>query len=604
MATAAPVPNEGRDGACIIDGDTPAVLDRSGLSCGVHSNTARNDHPSMPPHETSLHEPLPFAAVLDSAGIATARLLDAALEAAEMGAWRYSFPDHRVYLSPRAQLLYGVDGPCLDRDDATVRRIVHPDDIEAMQEAMRGACNPDGDGRYVVEYRVRRPGGGWRWLSAWGICEFGDDAPLRQPVMMSGASRDITARKHAELFSEAQKRSLEMIVRGAPLGDVLADLTRVVEAQADGEVVASILFLDDEGRLRNGASPSLPAEYVAAIDGLKADPSIGTCSAAASTCRTVVTVDIDNDPAWSALKHLPLNLGLRAAWSQPITDGNGRVLGTFGTYFRSCRGPSASERQAVEILSRTAALAIERARDDQALRDGERRLREADRHKDEFLAALSHELRNPLAPLRTALQLLRTDAAESARGRLLDTMDRQVNQLVRLVDDLLEVSRISRGAVELRNERLDAASVVALAIETSEPVIRAAGHDLSVESPDHPVWINGDRVRLAQILSNLLNNAAKYSNAGGRIVVRTSEHAGEAWISVRDGGVGIDPESMARLFDLFVRGPESDRRHREGLGVGLALARRLAELHGGSLSGASEGPGRGSEFTLRLPVDR
>jgi len=175
---------------------------------------------------------------------------------------------------------------------------------------------------------------------------------------------------------------------------------------------------------------------------------------------------------------------------------------------------------------------------------------------------------------------------------------------VRLVDDLLEVSRISRGAVDLRNERLDAASVVALAIETSEPVIRAAGHDLSVESPDRPVWINGDRVRLAQILSNLLNNAAKYSNAGGRIVVRTSEHAGEARISVRDSGVGIDPESMARLFDLFVRGPESDRRHREGLGVGLALARRLAELHGGSLSGASEGPGRGSEFTLRLPADR
>ena len=108
----------------------------------------------------------------------------------------------------------------------------------------------------------------------------------------------------------------------------------------------------------------------------------------------------------------------------------------------------------------------------------------------------------------------------------------------------------------------------------------------------------------AQILSNLLNNAAKYSNAGGRIVVRTTEHAGEAWISVRDSGVGIDPESMARLFDLFVRGPESERRHREGLGVGLALARRLAELHGGSLSGTSEGAGRGSEFTLRLPLDR
>jgi signal transduction histidine kinase len=464
------------------------------------------------------------------------------------------------------------------------------------------ACDPAGDGRYRVEYRVRRREGGWRWLSVWGLVEFDDDDGRRRAVSMTGASRDITASKQAEVFAHAQKHSLELIVDGAPLSEVLTYLTRVIERQSDEQVVAAILFLDAEGRLRNGASPSLPHDYVAAIDGLKAEPHVGTCSAAAATCRTVVTPDIENDPGWAAIKHLPLNIGLRAAWSQPITARDGRVLGTFGTYFRSCRQPSAAERQAVEILSRTAALAIERAHVDEALRQTERKLRDEDRRKNEFLAALSHELRNPLAPLRTALQLLQMDDRKQTRDRLIQTMDRQVNQLGRLVDDLLEVSRISRGALELRREPVDIASVITLAVETSEPVIKSAEHELSFHVPDHPVWVYGDRARLAQILSNLLNNAARYTEPGGRIAIRAQVHHGEVLISVRDNGAGIEPSALSQLFELFARGPESAQQNREGLGVGLALARRLADMHGGSLVGASEGLGKGSEFTLRLPV--
>ncbi len=156
--------------------------------------------------------------------------------------------------------------------------------LNLVTDAQRLACTPDGDGRYALEDPVRRIEGGWRWLSVWGIVEFDDDGEGRRPVAMTGASRDITANKQAEMFSQAQKESLELVVRGAPLADVLAYLTRVVERQSDDQVVASILFLDDEGRLRNGAAPSLPADYLQAIDGLKADPQVGTCAAAAATC--------------------------------------------------------------------------------------------------------------------------------------------------------------------------------------------------------------------------------------------------------------------------------------------------------------------------------
>jgi signal transduction histidine kinase/ActR/RegA family two-component response regulator len=553
------------------------------------------------PHPGDAEIPADPLVPLDSDGV-SARILDAAMEAAEMGPWRYAFADHVCYLSPRAQVLYGIEGSHFIRDEAAVQRLLHPDDLAGVKQALRIATDPRGDGRYAVEYRARRPQGGWRWLSVWGLVEFDHGGEQRRPLTMTGASRDITAGKRAEMFAEAQKRSLELVVSGAPLSEVLTYLTRIVERQSDEQSVAAILFLDEEGRLRNGASPNLPAEYVAAIDGLKAEPHIGTCSAAASTCRVVVTPDIENDPGWATIKHLPLGLGLRAAWSQPILSRDGRVLGTFGTYFPTCRMPSLAERDAVEILSRTAALAIERARVDEALRDSERRMRESDRQKDEFLAALSHELRNPLAPLKTALHLLRTDPGAPSPWPLVDTMDRQVAQLVRLVDDLLEVSRISRGTLELRKAPVDVADVIALAVETSEPVIHAAGQELRLERPGAPVWVLGDPVRLAQVLSNLLNNAAKYTEPGGHITLRADVEADAVEVSVTDTGVGIEPAAIPGLFELFARGPHAERRHRQGLGVGLALARRLAEMHDGSLVGVSDGPGHGSRFTLRLPV--
>ena len=233
-----------------------------------------------------------------------------------------------------------------------------------------------------------------------------------------------------------------------------------------------------------------------------------------------------------------------------------------------------------------------------ATRESEEALRAADRRKDEFIAMLSHELRNPLAPLRNGLEILRMQHQRAVdASRTHDMMERQLGYLVRLVDDLLEMSRINQGTLELRRERVTLASVVTAAVETSEPLIREAGHHLDVAMPQVPIWLDGDPVRLGQIASNLLNNAARYTERGGRIWLGAEVRRDRVTLSVRDTGIGFAPEAAAGFFELFHRGSRS-----KGLGIGLTIARRLAEMHGGTIRASSEGPGRGACFTLDLPL--
>ena len=229
-------------------------------------------------------------------------------------------------------------------------------------------------------------------------------------------------------------------------------------------------------------------------------------------------------------------------------------------------------------------------------------LRETDRVKDEFLATLSHELRNPLAPIRNAVALLRRTTADPARTeRALAIMDRQLNQLVRLTDDLLDVSRITRNRLELRRERIDLRVVVQSAVETTQPLIDAAGHMLGVELPDTPLWADGDFTRLAQAFANLLNNAVKYTDRGGRIDVAANVEDDEIVVRVSDTGIGISPDLLPRIFDMFMQLEHSTDRARSGLGIGLTLARRLIELHGGTIQAHSAGTGAGTTFEVRLP---
>jgi PAS domain S-box-containing protein len=239
-----------------------------------------------------------------------------------------------------------------------------------------------------------------------------------------------------------------------------------------------------------------------------------------------------------------------------------------------------------------------RKREEQALRD-------ADARKDEFLAILAHELRNPLAPLRTSLHLLRIAGSDKAiTGQALDVMDRQIRQLVRLVDDLLDISRISTGKLELKLERIDLKLVVERALETARPLLAVRKQRLKVELPAAPMPIDADPTRLAQVLINLLNNAGKFSAPGSEVALSVAREGDMASIGVEDQGIGIAPGMLAAIFQMFVQADTSLEREQAGLGVGLSLARYLVELHGGTIAAASEGRGRGSRFTVRIPLAR
>ena len=255
-------------------------------------------------------------------------------------------------------------------------------------------------------------------------------------------------------------------------------------------------------------------------------------------------------------------------------------------------------------LSREGATAILVALQDITERKAaEQALKEAARRKDEFLATLAHELRGPLAPLRNMLEVMKRagndgDLIKQARA----TMDRQVSQMTRLIDDLLDLSRISRDKIELKRERLELASVVYHAVEASRPFSDSAGHELSVALPLEPIYLDADPVRITQVIGNLLNNACKYTESGGNIWLSAERQGSDLVMKVKDTGVGIPTDMLSRIFEMFAQVGRSLEQSQGGLGIGLTLVKRLVELHGGSVEAFSEGPGRGSEFVVRLPA--
>ncbi len=287
----------------------------------------------------------------------------------------------------------------------------------------------------------------------------------------------------------------------------------------------------------------------------------------------------------------------------PLRIGE-RVLGSLAV-----AGAAEDEARTLEALAERAAVALENARLFGSLqreivraRAAEGELQDANRRKDEFLAMLSHELRNPLAPIRNAVEVIRRLApAESRLTMARDVIDRQVTLLARLVEELLDVSRISEGKIALRREPLELAKIVVQGIDAVRPLVEARRQHLAVQLPAGPAWVSADAARLAQVIANLLNNACKYTQEGGRIEVSASAAAGEAVVTVSDNGAGIDAQLLPRVFDLFVQGERSLDRAQGGLGIGLTLARRLTEMHQGRLEAASDGPGRGATFRLVLP---
>ena len=246
----------------------------------------------------------------------------------------------------------------------------------------------------------------------------------------------------------------------------------------------------------------------------------------------------------------------------------------------------------------------ERRRLEDNLRESAAELSAADRRKDEFLATLAHELRNPLAPIRSALEVMRlTGDDPQTVAQSCAIMERQLAQMVRLVDDLLDLSRITRSRLELRRERAELSAILTSAIETSRPLIEESRHELVVSLPDRPVYLDADVTRLAQVFSNLLNNGAKYTPPGGKIWLAAQVEAGQIVVRVRDTGIGIAADSLPRVFAMFAQVDNSRERTQGGLGIGLTLVKRLVSMHGGSIEAHSPGLGQGSEFVVSLPLD-
>lgn len=307
---------------------------------------------------------------------------------------------------------------------------------------------------------------------------------------------------------------------------------------------------------------------------------------------------LDGQPAWS---HLPMVVLVREHGASPA--GN-RMLESLDNVTVLDR--PVSTRSMISAVQS----ALRDRRNQYRIRDqieqqkrAEQALVVADQRKDEFLATLAHELRNPLAPIRTGLQILsKTPGADAQTRRLYEIMDRQMVQMVKLIDELLEISRISTGKVVLHKERTDVRQVIRVGLEGSQPMVDAARHTLAVSLTDQPVWVYGDPARLAQVVSNLVNNAAKYTPDGGRIDVRMRHDDGHVEVIVEDNGVGIPDNMLTQVFDMFAQVNRTLDRAQGGLGIGLALVRRLMELHGGSVQAYSDGPDQGSRFTLRMPA--
>ncbi len=376
------------------------------------------------------------------------------------------------------------------------------------------------------------------------------------------------------------------------LGPVLHEVLRAVTGILDTDMGLLLLHDAEHQELFPGASTGLSEEYLGQVGRLRT--AEGTLGGAVARRDQLVIEDVDHSPLFLPYRAAARLANYRGFYSKPLLNRAGTLIGTLTAYFREARAPTGRQLRLVDLYARQAAEAVDNAR-------LYREIQDANRYKDEFLAMLAHELRNPLAPVLNALGILRArEYAENGSRKALDIMERQVRHMTRLIDDLLDVSRLTRGKIELRKELLELSAVVGRAVESTRPHLEARGHRLDVALPDEPVRLEADPTRLEQVLANLLHNAAKYTDPGGQIWLTAERDGDEVAIHVRDTGIGIGPELLPRVFDLFMQGNASLDRAQGGLGIGLTLVKNLVKMHGGSVLAHSPGPGRGSEFVVRL----
>jgi PAS domain S-box-containing protein len=484
--------------------------------------------------------------------------LNLSQKSARLGSFEWVIQTNEVFWSEETEALFGLPPGGFNGGYEDWAKRVHPEDRPGAEDAVRRALV---DGQYDAEWRVVWPDGGIHWIQTRGKV-FYDDAG--RPLRLIGVDIDVTERMRAEEELRESEQLLEIALGAAKMGRLHIDFRT-------NELISSAACKANFGR-----SPEEPFTF----EDLK---------------KTVHPDDRENvsERFWEAVRNRDgYQIEHRVIWP----DGSVHWVASHG---RSAYGPDGQPSYLDGVIFDF----TERKKMEDSLRSQTEALQEADHRKDDFLATLSHELRNPLAPLRNAVQILALRGDDpSVVAQTNELLDRQVQQMVRMVEDLLEVSRIGQGKIGLQKSPVDLAEVVSIAVETSRPLIETHRHNLTVSLPDCPVRVEADAARLAQVISNLLNNSAKYTEDGGRIELIVERSRKEAVLRVRDNGVGIAPEMLPHVFDMFMQAESSTNRSQGGLGIGLTLVRRLVEMHGGAIEARSAGLGKGSEFLARLPA--
>jgi PAS domain S-box-containing protein len=483
---------------------------------------------------------------------------------------------------------------------------VHPDDREhslrQWQECVAARSV------YETEYRLRRADGVYRWTAVKGIPILDKGDAVREWI---GANTDIddAVRARAELAGrlERERRQSALLAKVAQASQTLhaalsdKDIAETLVLSVRdilGAHQAVVSLTSGEGMSQAINAVSLSDKY-AAYAGY-ARPTDGS-GIYAEVCRSnrpmrLTQSQLETHPAWRgfgahAAEHPPMRGWLAA----PLVDRQGKNIGLIQVSDKH-EGEFTEEDEAVLVqLASIAANGFENARLVASLQ-------EQDRRKDEFLAMLAHELRNPMAPISAAAELLKLSADDPRVRRTSEVISRQVRHLTSLVDDLLDVSRVTRGLIELDRKVVEILGIVASAVEQSRPMLEARGHTLTLDLRADRARVLGDATRLVQVLTNLLNNAAKYTPPGGAIEVAAAQIGARVRLSVTDNGIGIEPRLLPQVFDLFTQAERTPDRSQGGLGIGLALVRNMVALHGGEVHAHSDGLGAGSTFTVWLPT--
>lgn len=482
---------------------------------------------------------------------------------------------------------------------------VHPEDREPTRQLWL-ACVAS-KSLFETRYRLRRADGNYRWTEVRGVPITDANGAIREWI---GTNTDI---HHIVLAEAALAQQLEREKRNAALLAKVAQAARTLQtvlwdrgiAEALVAEVRDILqvhqavvsLTEDSGWSQAINAVSLSDKYAAYRAYAERTDGSGIY---AQVCRTnrvmrLTQQELEAHPSWRAFgEHADAHPPLRGWLAVPLIDRMGKNIGLIQASDK-LQGEFTEEDEAILVqLAAIAANGVENARLYQSLQ-------EQDRRKDEFLAMLAHELRNPLAPISAAAEMLKLGTASAERiRRSSDVIGRQVRHLTSLVDDLLDVSRVTRGLIQLERAVLDPMALVASAVEQSQPLMAARMHAFAVEGDAGGMLVLGDANRLVQVLVNLLNNAAKYTSNGGRIVLTVARGDGAVVIGVRDNGSGIDAALLPHVFDLFTQAERTPDRSQGGLGIGLALVKTIVSLHGGQVTAQSDGPGKGSVFTVML----